>query len=124
MPTIISDTILSEKGVGIIQVAFTDENGVAVVPNADTIKWTLTDNPAFGVVASVINSKENQAIASASTINIVLEGDDLALLTAELSKRYAERVITVNYQYDSSVQSNLDDKKAHIFKIENLKYTT
>jgi hypothetical protein len=124
MATTISSTILAEKGTGIIQVVFTDEDGTSVTPNAGTIKWTLTDNPLTGDTATVINSRTLVDITSASTINIVLEGDDLALQSGETNELFVQRVLSIQYQYDSVVQSNLDDKAEHIFKIENLKYVT
>ena len=124
MATTISATILPEKGVGIIQVVFKDEDDNLVVPNASTIKWTLTDNPLAGETAVVINSKELVDITSASTINIVLEGDDLALQSGETTEIFVERVLSIQWQYDSTVQNNLDDKAEHIFKIENHRYTT
>ncbi len=124
MTTLTSSTVLPEEGVGIVQVEFKDEDGVAVTPNVGTITWTLTDNPPQGGTATVINSREQVAITSAGTINIVLEGDDLQILTTEVENRFAQRAILVEYQYDSSVQSNLDDKQQHFFKVENLRYVT
>jgi hypothetical protein len=124
MATTISTTILPEKGVGIIQVVFKDEDDTLVVPNASTIKWTLTDNPLAGNTATVINSRQLVDITSASTINIVLEGDDLALQAAEVNELFVERVLSIQWQYDSTVANNLDDKAEHIFKIENHRYTT
>jgi len=111
-----------EEGVRGIQVAFTDEDGNAVTPNADTIKWTLTNRPAHGTVPTVINSREQEAITSASTITIVLEGDDLTLLSGEGS--FGERVLTVEYQYDSSMGNNLDNTVQYIFQVENLNYVS
>jgi hypothetical protein len=122
--TTTATVILGEEGAGIIQVEFKDEDGVAVVPNTATVKWTLTNKPLPGVLATIINSREQIAITEASTINIVLEGDDLALIAGETSELFAERTILVEYQYDSSVQVDIDDKAQHFFKIENHKYTT
>jgi hypothetical protein len=124
MSTTISTTILPEKGVGFVQVVFKDEDDNLVVPNAGTIKWTLTDNPLAGNTANVINSRELVDITSASTINIVLEGDDLALQASEVNEIFVDRVVSVQWQYDSTVQNNLDDKAEHIFQIENHRYTT
>lgn len=122
--TFTSDKVLSEKGVGIVQVVFKDEDDVAVTPNVSTIKWTLTNRPVHGESPTVINSRTQVAIASLSTINIVLKGDDLAMLSGEVDDAFVERVLLVEYQYDSSVQNNLDDKAQHIFRIENLHYPT
>ena len=38
MTTLTSSTVLPEEGVGIVQVAFKDEDGVAVTPNSGTVK--------------------------------------------------------------------------------------
>lgn len=124
MTTTISSTILSEQGTGVIQIVFTDEDDTLVIPNAGTITWTLTNNPPSGTAATIINSREQVAITTASTINVVLEGDDLAFLAGETNDYFAERVLTVEFQYDSNVQAGLDDKKQHVFKIENMKYIT
>ncbi len=124
MATTFSSTVLEEKGSGIIQCVFTDEDGNSVTPNADTIKWTLTNRPVHGTTPTIINSREQVAITSASTINIVLEGADLAMLAGEASDAFVERVLLIEYQYNSTVQNNLDDKAQHIFRIENLHYPT
>lgn len=117
--------VFPEKGVRIVQVVFKDEDGNVVVPNPNTIKWTLTDRPTKrGEVTSVINSRELVAIASASTVNIVLEGSDLALQSSESALEHVSRVLTVQYQYDSSLANNLDDKAEYIFQIRNMYYPT
>ena len=124
MGTTFSTKLLSEKGAGFIQVDFTDEAGVVVIPNADTIKWTLTTKPLRGIVPTVINSREQVAITSLSTINIPLEGNDLALLAAEAGEPFVERVLTVEYQYNSTLGNNIDANAQHVFEIENLYYIT
>ncbi len=119
-----SSAVLPEKGTGIIKVEFKDEDRAVVTPNADTIKWTLTDRPPYGGLPTVINSRLQVAISSLSTIYIVLKGDDLALLAGEVEKQRADRVILVEYQYDSTIQTGLDDKAQHVFEVENLYHTT
>ena len=121
-----SEGTFPEKGIRGIKVVFTDDDGNAVVPNTDTIKWTLTDRPANqSTTTTIINSREQIDIASASTIYIVLEGDDLALQSGELSEGTVERVLTVEYQYDSTnLGNNVDDKAQYVFRIENMYYTT
>jgi hypothetical protein len=65
------------------------------------------------------------AIASASTIYITLEGDDLALQSSESALEHVSRVLTVQYQYDSAYGGdNLDDKVEYIFQIRNMYYVT
>ena len=121
-----SEGTFPEKGIRGIKVVFTDDDGNAVVPNTGTIKWTLTDRPANqSTTTTIINSREQIDIASASTIYIVLEGDDLALQSGELSEGTVERVLTVEYQYDSAnLGNNVDDKAQYVFQIENMYYTT
>ncbi len=126
MKTTFDAIVAPEKGVAIIQVVFTDEDDKSVTPNTATIKWTLTNRPAaLSTIATIINSREQvTGITSAATINIVLEGDDLQILTGEESDRFVERVLLIEWQYDSTVQTNLDAKAQHIFTLENHHYTT
>lgn len=126
MRTTFDKKVTPEKGVAIIQVVFTDEDGNSVTPNAGTIKWTLSNRPTdLSTTATIINSREQvTGITSAATINIILEGNDLQILTGEESERFVERVLLLEWQYDSSVQSNLDAKAQHIFTLENHHYTT
>lgn len=113
MPTNL-DVIFKEEGTGIVGAAFTDEDASAVTPNA--ITWTLTD-----AAGTVINSREDVAVASPDTsIDIVLSGDDLQILTAEASQKYVERLILVKSTYDSSLGSDLPAKQSGAFLIENL----
>ncbi len=124
-PTVIETTPLPESGVAFIQVDFTDEAGAAVVPNVGTIEWTLSTKPILRSTApTIVNSREQVAITSASTIYIPLEGADLAILVGEEGEAFVERVLTVEYQYNSARGSNLDDKVQYIFTIENLYYPT
>ncbi len=124
MPTTFSSTTLEEEGSGIIQCVFTDEDGNAVTPNAGTVTWTLTNRPVHGTTPTIINSREQVAITSASTINIPLSGNDLAMLAGEVSDAFAERVLLVEYVYDSTVATDLPDKAQHVFKVNNLHYVT
>lgn len=123
--TTISSTISPEEGLRGIQVDFKDDAGNAVTPNASTIKWTLSDKPLHDGSATIINSREQVAITSASTIYITLEGDDLALLAGEVGNALVERVLTIEYQWNSTLLgNNLNDVVQYIFTIENLHYVT
>lgn len=62
-----------EKSTYIVPVSFKDPDLVAVTPNAG-LTWTLTD-----IGGNVINSRSQVAISAASTINIVLTGNDLII---------------------------------------------
>lgn len=124
--TTFETTTFPEEGIRGVKVAFTDDDGNAVTPNADTIKWTLTNRPAnLGAVTTIINSREQVAVSSASTIYITLEGNDLALQSDESSEGIVGRVLTIEYQYDSAnLGINVDDKAQYIFQIENMYYPT
>ncbi|MCP4475402.1 MAG: hypothetical protein GY821_12720 [Gammaproteobacteria bacterium] len=113
-----------EQGGRGVRVVFTDDDGIAVVPNTGTIQWTLTNRPTNReVTPTVINSREQVDIASASTIYILLEGDDLAIQTGEENEASVERVLTVEFQYNSTnLGNNVDDKAQYIFKVENMYY--
>ena len=99
--------VAGEESTYVIEVAFEDETGAAVIPNTSSIKWTLTDT--YG---NVINSRNQVAVASASTINIVLSGDDLSIGTSGLT-----RVILIEATYNSSLGSNLPLREEVRFNI-------
>lgn len=99
-----------EEGTYVITAAFTDEAGAAVVPNAG-LTWTLTD-----MLGVVVNSRSAVAIASASSINIVLTNNDLAMSASYLGNM---RVVTIQGTYNSSLGSNLPISKEVRFVIEN-----
>ena len=108
-----------EEGVRTAQVAFKDEDGVAVAPNSAS--WTLYNRPSDPTeTPTVINSREDVVISSPeATEDILLEGDDLAFLAAELGT-LCHRALVVEYQYDSSFGNNLDDKIQYFFSIERI----
>lgn len=104
-----------EKSTYTVRVAFIDEDDIAVVPNVGSLTWTLTD--ARG---NTINSKSNVAITSASTINIVLSGADLAVSNPD----DLLRVVTVQGTYNSSLGNNLTLKDEVGFYIDDLLVVT
>lgn len=123
--TTVTTTPSPEEGTRGIQVDFKDDAGIAVVPNAATVKWTLTDKPNLGVAVTIINSREQVAITSASTIYITLTANDLALQTGELSSASVQRILTIEYEWNSTLLGNdLPDNVQYEFKIENLSYIT
>jgi hypothetical protein len=77
----------------IVLADFTDEVDVAVVPN--TIQWSLTD-----INGTIINNRDDVSVTPASSISIVLEGDDI-LVTDGL-----ERLITIEAVYNSATYGN------------------
>ena len=102
----------AEDGSFIIQATFKDEDDVAVIPNAGLI-WSLTDKDG-----TVINSREDVSIVSASTINIVLSGDDLQIVDQDCSEE--ERRVIVEGAYDGSLGSDLPIKSVAVFMVVNL----
>lgn len=108
-------------GTRTVQISFTDESGAVLVPNASTIKWTLTNKVSFSDTPTIINLREKVDIASSSTIYITLVPADLEFLDDE--EGIAFRVITVEYEYDGVYGNDLKDKFQYIFALEDLIYT-
>lgn len=102
-----------EKSTYVITCAFKNEDNEAVIPNSG-LTWTLTD--LNGVV---INSRENVAISSASTVYIVLSGNDLQIINS--AKSSEDRLITVEGTYNSDLGTNLPIKQVVRFTITNEK---
>lgn len=103
-----------EESTLVITCAFTDEDGDAVIPSA--ITWSLTD--ADG---TEINSRTDVAVAvPASSINVVLSGNDLAIQSGETAD-IVWRYFIVEAVYDSDLGSDLPLKDQVAFKLQNLK---
>ncbi len=99
-----------EDGTYVITARFTDENSAAVVPSA--ITWTL-----LGLDGNVINSRTKVAVAvPATTISVVLSGNDLALTASDSG----DRRLLVEATYTSSLGTGLPLKKEYNFSIDNL----
>lgn len=93
-----------------VQVSFYDENGDAVAPDSGSITWTLTDEDA-----TVVNSRSAVAATSATTITIVLSGNDLPV------PGNSQRLfLTVECTYTSSLGSNLPLREQIEFDVLNL----
>ena len=97
-----------EQSTYAVVVSFTDDASEAVSPDSGSITWTLTDK-----AGNVINSRNGVAIASATSITIVLSGDDLAVP----ERRTVTRVLTVECTYSSDIGSNLPLEGEIEFKI-------
>lgn len=110
MPTVLKTQAI-EKSSYIITATFIDENDQAVVPDTG-LNWTLTD--ASG---NIINSRDGVTITPASTITIVLSGDDLAI--ADTTKR--TRLLTVEGTYNSAAAGgSIPIKDSCKFDVVNL----
>lgn len=104
-------TMPAEEATLVVTVAWLDDASAAVTPSAAT--WTLTD-----VDGRIVNSRENVTISGLSTSNaIVLSGPDLAL---DPTYRGSQRVLLVEYTYDSSAGTGLPGKAQCLFAIEDL----
>lgn len=114
MSLTVLDTEAMEEGSYFIDISFFDEDDVAETPNADTIKWTLTTNDG-----TIINDRDNEAIASDTTVTIELVGDDLAIQSGETSPVVRRRMIVL-WEYDSDLGSDKPAKAECIFPLRNL----
>lgn len=103
-----------EEGSYFITVSFYDEDDAAVIPNAGTIYWTLTDS-----AGTVINSRDYEAETSAASITIELEGSDLAIQAGETAALVRRR-LTILWVYNSDLGNNKPAKAEVIFLIRNL----
>jgi len=103
-----------EKSTFVVVVAFKDEDGGDVTPNAGTVTWTLTD-----AIGNVINGKENQAIDSANPLNIVLTGNDLLIQASETVDEVERRLI-VSCKYDSDLGNDLPLKDSCGFRLRDV----
>lgn len=104
---------LAEESTGVFTCAFKDANGEGVTPSSAT--WTLTDTSG-----TVINSREAVAISSlAASVDVVLSGDDLAI-SSGFDGVAEERVLTVEYVYDSDEGTDLPGKGECRFFIDSL----
>jgi hypothetical protein len=85
-----------QGGSVVIRVTFRDEAGQDYIPVEDSVKLTLyalhTNKETWGIV----NGKNQVVIPSQSVVDIVLQGDDLALFPDSTLKR---RVL-LDWQYE------------------------
>jgi len=109
MSIILTSDKAVEKSTFIITANFFNEDDNAVIPN--NIKWTLSDSSG-----DIINFREDMTIVvPASTITIVLSGDDLAIIDTDLN-----RFFTIEADYDSALGSGLPLNEELQFKIRPL----
>jgi hypothetical protein len=98
----------NEESTYIINVAFEDEDDNAVTP--DSVTWTLTDGSG-----NVINNRLHVSETPATSIDIVLSGDDLAIGTNGRS-----RTVTIEAVYDSAAGNDLPLNDEVTFNITDL----
>jgi hypothetical protein len=95
MPVTLTDHA-KEQGSFLVPYTFKDLTGTDVTPTSAT--WTLTD-----IAGTIINSREDVTITieETATVNIVLQGDDLALDDREDNLR----IILIKGVYDDPTTS-------------------
>lgn len=86
-----------EKSTFTITVSFTDEDDQAVTPNS--AKWSLTD-----LQGNTINDRNAVELTPATSINIVMSGDDLVV---PIGSTVVHRVLLVEGDYNSNIGSGL-----------------
>lgn len=130
LPVVILDTNASEEGtyaIDNIQFLDSQDTPVAITPVAVSVTWCLTDKNG-----NVINNREAVPIISASSMTIVLSGDDLAINGTADKFVTRDGVIIEQYERRVSVQGLVDTiigtetldntpvTKEFIFYIENI----
>lgn len=109
------------SGTRAVTVAFKDTDGSAVTP--DTVTWTLTNRSEFGTAPSIINLRDAVSVTPSTTVNIVLTGLDLAFLTGEKGCETVQRLLLIEYVYDSATMgNNVPDKIQYEFEIQNFQH--
>lgn len=108
MPTRLT-ALANERGTYIVKVDFEDEDGTGVVP--DSIKWRLTD-----AKGAVINSRDTVSIITpATSVNILLSSDDLAVA----NRRNTHRKLLIHAVADLAAGNNKDIYDEAEFEIAN-----
>ena len=94
-----------------IRASFSDEDGTPEVPKALT--WSLTTS-----TGTFVNERENVVVSElAANVDIVLSGDDLAILGTSDNR---VRILTVEGIYDSALGDNLPIKDSCSFSVQDL----
>jgi hypothetical protein len=104
------DTLAPEQGTYVITVAFTDEDGIAVVPV--TMVWSLRKRSD----SAIVNSRESVEISPLdSTSTIVLSGLDLERFGGNDG---GERRVTLEGTYNSNLGNGLEFTSEVEFQID------
>ena len=99
-----------ERSTYVVDLAFTDEAGVAIAPVSLT--WTLTKDGG-----TVVNSRQAVVVTPATTVSLVLTGADLALGPGADT---GDRALSVDGTYNSTLGSGLAIRDEYVFMIRNL----
>jgi hypothetical protein len=108
VPTLTEEAV--ERSTYVVVLTFKDEDGQPVSPT--TLTWTLTDG-----TGTVINERAAVAVTPASTINVVLTDEDLALLGGMDA---GERYLLVEGEYTSNLGTGLALREEVKFNVRNL----
>lgn len=106
----------NERSTYIINLTFTDEEGESAIPTS--VKWTLCT-----VDETIINNREQvEVLVPASDIDIVLSGDDLAILEGEEDQETVDRYLVVEATYNSDHGVGLPLNEVAKFELTNFLY--
>lgn len=92
------DDVANEGSTAQVTVALKDQGGVAFTPV--TLTWSLYDGGG-----NIVNSRSGVVLTPASTVTVVLSGDDLAMVNENLEKEV--RTIKFEGTYDSGAYTGL-----------------
>jgi len=109
MPLYINEEAF-EESTFILSVSGFDENEYSVMPK--TITWSLSN-----ISGVIINSREDVVETPATTVYIVLSGDDLAIT----DDSDTVRMVTIKATYDSNLGSDLPLVEDYRFKINKVR---
>jgi len=99
-----------ESSTYVISVSFYNENEEAITPK--TFQWSLTETDG-----SIVNGRSDVAETPATTINIVLSGDDLAIT----DNAPTIRLVALEATYDSDLGIDLPLNEDYQFLINNIR---
>ncbi len=105
----------NEKSTYVVNVAFYDEDSVAMTP--DTATWTLVNDSN-----AVVNSRDGVSLTPASSIDIVLSGDNLAISDDDTDN--GNRRIIIEATYSGDLGSGLPLRTEAQFNVHNISHVT
>ena len=101
-----------EESTYIIRVDFYDESSPPLEMTPNSIYWTLVT-----LEGDIINSRSKVSVTPASTVYLVLKGDDLAM---DGSSETITREVRISGSYDSAYGTGLPYNDAVRFEIINI----
>jgi hypothetical protein len=112
MPTKLTEKAVEGSTFG-INAVFYDENSATMAPNS--VFWTLTDQQG-----TIINSRTNIGITPQESVDIVLQGNDLAVPAGKEWFDEIKLFCTITGNYNSDLGSNLPLKDVIEFEMLTL----